>query len=412
MDQKILGENLSKLQRNIGLLSILVIYFFYCYNFSLGIFVKPTMLMDSAIGGFGFNLTQTEQIFAVMSFATIPGTIIFGILSSKIGKKYTLIIIAFLIGLSTALPFIKVDSFELWICSRFFTGLVLGGVFGTAQPLVASMFKVQYRAKLAAVLTSLFSLAMVFAGQMYAFFGDPNWAILMWTAILPPIIGGVIGIFFIPNDYQLQKEQNANAAQSNKKINYLSMYKGKYLYIGILVIILSGINFTGYSAYSNNATTYFTTELGMSAQVAGSIFSLQGIGLWLGYYFWGFISDKFGRKIPLIGMFLSGIIILSIAQLDVQSAQIYYMISFLLGLCFGYSGIWGAYYTELFPQEYSSLSAGISFNGGRIISSVSLPLIASLAVTSGTITTVFYVAFVTMLIGTVVWFLLPETLNK
>ncbi len=43
----------------------------------------------------------------------------------------------------------------------------------------------------------------------------------------------------------------------------------------------------------------------MSAAVAGSIYSLQGIGQLVGYLFWGSIADKFGRKIPFIGMALA-----------------------------------------------------------------------------------------------------------
>ena len=47
-----------------------------------------------------------------------------------------------------------------------------GGVFGCAMPLVTELFPQKYRGKLAAVLTSLFSLAMIFGGQLYSFMGD------------------------------------------------------------------------------------------------------------------------------------------------------------------------------------------------------------------------------------------------
>ena len=63
---------LTTTQRTLAYLSIAVIYFFYCYNFMVGIFVKPTMIFSPAVGGFGFTLKETEQIFAVMSFGTIP----------------------------------------------------------------------------------------------------------------------------------------------------------------------------------------------------------------------------------------------------------------------------------------------------------------------------------------------------
>ena len=82
----ILGKNLSAARRSLAFLSIVIVYFFYCYNFMVGTFVKPTMIAEAASGGFGFTLQQSETIFAVMSFGTIPGTIVFGILNAKIGR--------------------------------------------------------------------------------------------------------------------------------------------------------------------------------------------------------------------------------------------------------------------------------------------------------------------------------------
>ena len=37
----ILGKNLSAGRRSLAFLSIVIVYFFYCYNFMVGTFVKP-----------------------------------------------------------------------------------------------------------------------------------------------------------------------------------------------------------------------------------------------------------------------------------------------------------------------------------------------------------------------------------
>lgn len=411
-DTIILGKDYTQFKRFLAFFSILIIYFFYCYNFMVGTFVKPTMILGASEGGFGFTLKQTEEIFAIMSIATIPGTLIFGTLASKIGKKYTLILIAILIAATTFLPMLNTSSFDLWRISRFTTGLTLGGVFGTAVPLVSEMFPQKYRGKLAAIMTSMFSIAMIFGGQIYGFFGDSNWSVLMYTAIIPPIIGAVLCFFLVPNDYEYTKEINKDAKAKGKKINYFNMYKGKYLLIGIGVICLSGANFTAYSAFSNNATTYLTSELKVSALVAGSIFSIQGFGQLFGYIFWGTIADKFGRKKPAIGMILSGIIVFIFAKNSPDNITMFYVIAVFLGFSIGFSGAWGAYYTELFPKEFSSLAPGISFNGGRIISSYALPIIAGLATTSSGMMPIFLVSSVVFIIGAIIWGFLPETLNK
>ena len=411
-DEVILGKNDSMTKKMLAFISIALIYFFYCYNFMVGTFIKPTMIAEVSTGGFGFTLQQSEEIFAVMSFGTIPGTFLFGMISTKIGKKKTLISIAILIAITTFMPMLSPTNVMLWKAARFCTGIVLGGVFGCAMPLIADMFPGKYRGKLAATLTALYSLAMIFGGKVYGALGDANWKILMYTAIIPPIIGAILAMIFVPDDSEYTKEMLIKGKESGEKINYLSMYKGKYLWIGIGTIVLSGANFTAYSAFSNNATTYLVTSVGMTAAIAGSIFSLQGFGQLLGYFVWGAVADKFGRKVPFMGMAASAVFVFIYTKLGGDSVIAFYAISVLIGFAVGYSGAWGAYYTELFPSKYRALSSGMSFNGGRIISTFAVPAIAGAASGSMGMMIIFYIAMAVFVAGSVVWLLLPETLNK
>lgn len=406
-EKAVLGQDFTMGRRIVAFGAILIIYFFYCYNFMVGTFVRPTLVNE-----FGFTLQQASSIFAIMSFGTIPGTIIFGMCSTRFGKKRTLMGIAILFASMTFIPLINPSSYNLWRGARFVTGFSLGGVFGTAIPLITELFPQKYRGKLAAICTSTFSVAMIFAGQLYGALGDANWQLLVWTAIIPPIIGVVLVFFLVPDDAEHMKKMREEAAKENTKINYLEMYRGKYLFIGIGVILLSGANFVSYSGYSNNATTYLTTVLGFSAATAGSIYSLQGIGQLIGYNFWGFIADKFGRKVPLIGMASVSVIIFFFSKLEGGSATPFYVLSFLLGISFGFSGAWGAYYTELFPQKFRSLSAGISFNGGRIVSTYALPMVAGVAATAWGMKGVFTIVMIVALIGAGIWMFLPETLVR
>lgn len=408
-----LGADRSLVQRFAAFGSILIIYFFYCYNFMVGTFVRPTMIKAVAEGGFGFTLQQASSIFAIMSFATIPGTLVFGMLTTKIGKKNTLMTIALMIAGMTFLPLLSPTNFTLWRAARFATGFALGGVFGTAVPLVTEMFESKYRGKLAAILTSTFSVAMIFAGALYGAFGDAHWKLLIFTAVVPHLIGVVLVKIFVPDDKALTlKRQEESVKEKGEKISYLSMYKGKYLFIGIGVILLSGMNFTAYSAFSNNATTYLKTTLGMSAATAGAIYSLQGMGQLVGYNVWGFVADKFGRKVPAIGMILCAVAVFIYTQLGTGSVGAFKMVSLFLGFNIGFSGAWGAYYTELFPKRFSGLAPGISFNGGRIISSFALPLVAGVAASAAGMGGIFKIVMIVFIAGGILWLFLPETLNK
>lgn len=409
----LLGSNLSNVKRYLAFLSILSIYFFYCYNFMVGTFVTPTMIMQPAAGGFGFSLAQATAIFAIMSIGTIPGTLIFGMMSVKIGKKKTLFLISILFGLATYLPILSPSSYGLWLTSRCITGIALGGVYGACLPLVVEMFPQKYTGKISAIFESAFSVAMIFGGSLYAALGDANWRILLYSAIIPPVISAICLMLLCPDDKEyMQKTNKALQDSPKEKINYLSMYRGKYLLIGIGVILLSGANFVGYATFANNSTAYLTQGLGVTSAAAGMIFSAQGFGQLAGYNLWGYIADRFGRKKPAIGMILCGALMYVFLQLAPQDITYFQIIAVGLGLCIGFSGAWGAYYTELFPRRFSAISCGISFNGGRIISFWALPLLAMVADTSWGMKGMFYIAALVFVAGGILWSFLPETLNQ
>lgn len=43
-DDIILGKDDSMTKKMLAFLAIAIIYFFYCYNFMVGTFIKPTMI--------------------------------------------------------------------------------------------------------------------------------------------------------------------------------------------------------------------------------------------------------------------------------------------------------------------------------------------------------------------------------
>ncbi len=110
-------------------------------------------------------------------------------------------------------------------------------------------------------------------------------------------------------------------------------------------------------------------------------------------------------------MMLCAIIIPVYMGLSIEYIYLLFAMSFLYGIGLGYSGVWGAYYTEMFPAKYRALSSGFCFNMGRIISMVTVYGIGVVADDLGMkvgllIPSLFFA------LGCVAWMLLPETLTK
>ncbi len=456
---------LSNSKRIIAFLSIAVIYFFYCYNFSITAIYKP-LLIDS----YGFSASDLSDAFALMSFGTLFGTIIAGFLASKINKKIALIVMALGFTIPTMLHIVTFDSYISWVVLRFIAGTSLGGIFGTAVAIICDMFPAQHRGKLTSLASSLFALAFSFGFFVSSKFEASNQYMVLIIGSVMPLIGVILTFIFVPNTDKLLQEARVQEGEQKeeKKPSYLQFVKSAPLIV-LLAVFLSGMNFTGYSGFTNNSSlfissqvvddadalverdilsesnglyTYEGKEITITEMVddksvdttynsgdlvtdndiekiaksdarsrASAAMSFVGNGHFVGFLVFGFIGDFFGRKKNIIGMLISAIAGATILLVSYNgSMMIYTVLGILMGFGFGYSGVWGAYYSELFDPKFRGMAAGFCFNMGRIISMFSVPFIGRMVDSLG-VSKALWIPLGAFILGAIAWSMLPETLK-
>lgn len=96
----------------------------------------------------------------------------------------------------------------------------------------------------------------------------------MYIVIILFIVGVILVIFFVLDDLEYIKELVKKGKEIGEKISYISMYKGKYLWIGLGMIFLLGVNFIVYLVFLNNVIIYLVIGIGMLVVVVGFIYSL------------------------------------------------------------------------------------------------------------------------------------------
>ncbi|MGX7205386.1 MFS transporter [Enterococcus pingfangensis] len=403
-----LGKTLSLPKRFLAYFSILLLYFFYTYNFSLLGVLGPLLT-----GEYGFSQTQFSFLFSVQSWGLLVGTLVAGSLSVRFGKKRVLMVLGLVFAFSTIAHIFLVGSYHSWVVFRFIAGMALGGTYGTCIGLIVDLFPAEYRGRLTAVASSLFAVSGALAGWISSRWFDTNWTIVIWAAIIPALVAVVMILLFVPDDLELTRSRNeAAGSEKSEKPSYRNMLKGKYLKIAIICILLSGMNFSGYSGFTQFVPIYLQDGIGMSAGQWGQMIAIQNIGQFCGFLIFGFIGDKYGRKKTLWGMLLCGLMIPIYMMLNMDMFALFNVVAFLFGLGLGYSGIWGAYYTELFPEKYRSMSAGFCFNMGRIVSSIVVLFIGIVADSGLGLRFSLVIPAVFFFIGVILWLLLPETLEK
>ncbi len=456
---------LSNTKRVIAFLSIAVIYFFYCYNFSITAIYKP-LLIDS----YGFSASDLSDAFALMSFGTLFGTIIAGFLASKINKKIALIVMALGFTIPTLLHIVTFDSYYSWVVLRFIAGTSLGGIFGTAVAIICDMFPAKHRGKLTSLASSLFALAFSFGFFVSSKFEATNQYMVLIIGAVMPLIGIVLTILFVPNTDKLLQQENKLSKESENvaKPSYFQFVKSAPIIV-LLAVILSGMNFTGYSGFTNNSSLFISSQVVEDSEtlvergilkesngvytynektitvtetvdgesidttyVAGDVLSendieniaksdarskasaamsFVGNGHFVGFLVFGFIGDFFGRKKNILGMLISAIAGAAILLVSYNGSMIIYtLLGIVMGFGFGFSGVWGAYYSELFDPKYRGMAAGFCFNMGRIISMFSVPFVGRMVDSLG-VSKALWIPLAAFIVGAIVWSMLPETLK-
>lgn len=403
-----LGKDLSLPRRIIAYAAVLTIYFYYCYNFSILSILGPMLTNDM-----GFSKTDLTFLFSVQSWGLLVGTLITGVCCNKYGKKNVLLALGMIYSTCTLVHIFWTSSYAMWVVGRFVGGCALGGVYGTSVGLIVDMFPANWRGRLTSIASSLFALAGVLLGWVAAAWLDTNWTVIMWSGIIPAWIGVVLVIFLVPADLELTRRRNEEALRTtSEKVSYRSMLKGKYLMIGLLCMVMSGMNFSGYSGFSTFVPMYLQNDLGMLAASWAKLVAIENFGHFVGYLAFGWIGDRYGRKKNIAGMFLCAVMIPAYMALKVDNNTLFVIVSFLFGFGNGYGGIWGAYYTELFPERFRAISAGFCLNMGRLISSFAVLALGKYADSGVSLRSVMVIPAVFFLIGVVVWMSLPETLNR
>ncbi|PJE78675.1 Gentisate transporter [invertebrate metagenome] len=399
-----LGTNLSIYRRIAAYYSILIIYFFYCYSIYLLSVLGPFMRNH-----LHFSNSQCASLYSITSLGTLFGTIIAGKMSLLWGRKITLQLLGIAFALFTLAHILTSESFVAWAILRLFCGVAIGGVFGTSTALIVGLFPQRYSGRLNSFAACLFALSGVLAGKIAECYLDTHWTMVLWCSGIPTLVGVCLVQLWVPSDSNITKQQKGKMSFHSGKQGYSSMLQGKYLWIGLLAVFLSGMNFSGYSGFSQFFPIYLQNGLDMSTKEWTRMIQLQDFGQFIGFNFWGWIGDRFGRKKSLAGMLLCSALIPVYLGLDTSNIQLLFAISLLYGISLGYSGIWGAYYTELFPAKFRSLSAGFCFNMGRAISMLTVFGVGiaadSLGIKHGLLIPAVFFA-----LGCIAWMLLPETL--
>lgn len=366
-----------------------------------------SLVLTHLMAAFGMSKSTAGFLNTLTLIASAIGSLIFGILADKFGRRrmlsmsiLTYSLFTFACGFST--------SITMLATLRFFLGLGMGGEWNVGATLVAETWPSSWRGRALGIVQSSwaigYALAALVAGLVLA---HASWRWVFFVGVLPALV-----TLWIQHDvpepemWERQKVSTGHAALAplwRKATPRL--------------IALLGMNTGGMFAWWG-LFTWLPAYLMLPVSQGGRGFALVGstefliilnlAGMLPGYLLFGVFADRIGRKRTLIAYLLiaaalvpwfeaartPGLILLS------ASLVAFFGTGFFTG-----SSVMGS---ELFPTPIRATALGVSYNVARGLSAFAPLLIGRLGQTHG-LSWAFGLCAVAFAFAALCGFAVPET---
>lgn len=400
------AQDFSQARRIGALVFLLVAYFFYAWSWNTVDILRP-YIKES------LNLTdlQAGSSYTLQSIGAIVGAVVMGQIADKIGRRNALVIsmIGYGCGLLSAL---LVSSYAGLIFQRIGLGFFMGSMFPIAVGIYSGLFARDVRGVIAGFVLGTYNVAVAALGFLSAaaFRAGYDWTVLLWAGAVPVMLA-LFAFFVIPDDRNFipmdGKTEDETTAKATLPI--AELFKPGVARQTILLATMTGLNFFAYQAFTGWASTYLKEDRAIPDTIVGDVLGWQFIGAAIGGLVWGFISDRFGRRIAAWG-FVAAAALIPVYLFVPMPIGLLELTGFTYGIMLSCSAIWGPWLSELYPSHLRSTAASI-FNWGRVIS-MTAPLITAPLADSFGRAPVMSLASISFLLAAVIWFRMPETVGR
>ena len=384
----------------IAYLAVLAGYTLYCYHFVMPDFVRPNLIHD-----LHFTLSDTAWITVVGNLGTSAGAVVWAGVVTRLGRRRTVTLIAFTIGAAGLVQALSGDL-VVWLGVRGVLATALGGYYVVATALVVALFPPRARGKLVAINATMYPVSNMMTGLLGGALGDAHWQVLLWIGALPLALAPLIYLA-VPADHNYRAYEEAIEPQAAGTWGEMLSRPFRWLTIGC--VMLAGLDFNAYQFFFSFVPLYMRDVQQASPMTVGATVAIVSTGSLSGAFLWAAVSDRLGRRFPLVGYLLAIAAILAflfapLSRIGLQAA------GFLFGFGISCTSAWGAWFSEMFPLHLRPHGAAL-FHIGNMVALAS-PLLAAWVGTRFGLPSAMAVATIFYGLGALLWVRLPETIGK
>jgi MFS family permease len=377
-------------ERNSVLVSTLFGYGLDFYNILI-----ISFLMGAIQKSLGITLTEAGVITTVTLTGSVAGGVLFGWLGDRVGRKNSLLLTLGLFSIGAVLSAFAWD-FNSLLFFRAITGIGLGGEWGAGIVLFNEVWNKNRRGFGSSVIQAastagIAAASIVAVWALSSFSPEWGWRIALLTGGSPIILMIYVRFWMPESKLWLEYERMRKAGElppekAKASSPLIEIFKGaslRYTILGFLIV--SGYMFAFYSI-----TVFmpgFMKTLGAPPETIRTVTLLFALALAIAFLVFGWFTDSLGRK---IGVILPTIVSIIGFVGIYTSGDPTYSGSLLAWPLFGWyvfwgmgqtaAGMFGPWFSELYPVELRSSAVSTIYMIGRGIGSIApfvVPFVAA-----------------------------------
>lgn len=402
--QRLRAEDIPLGRRSLAFVLLMIFEFFYGWSWNTVDVLRPQIRED-----LGLTLTQAGSSYTAQSLGALIGAVVLGALADRVGRRPVLV--AIVLGSAVfAAAGAYVHSYPALLAQRFVLGVFLGGNFPVLIATYMGLFSSGVRGKLASVGQGTYNLSVIMLGLAYGQFAERgDWHLLLLIGSVPALLLAPLIFLLIPDDRKMIAFGAEPDDTPGGRMPLLELFSPALRRTTALLFGLVALNFFAYQAFAGWTTTFLKEDRGLGSAAIGTIVSTQFTGALIGGFFWGWFSDRFGRRPAGIGFALGALAVLAYVTIA-QSPAAFAVAGFCWGFAITASVAWAPWMSELYPARVRSSAMSI-FNWGRIVS-MTAPLVTGQIAASFGLRAAMLLAVAGFGLAAGVWFALPETRRR
>lgn len=322
----------------------------------------------------GLSINEAGALATATLLGIGASSVITGWYSDNYGRRNALIASLVIFGSLTAMIAFASDLYILLLL-RFVSGLGLGGVWSVVSAYIAETWPTHQRARATAFVISAFPIGAILAA-LTAKYMLPEWRTLFLYSGIAVIIPIAYILVFVPESASWKQQKDA--AINKQNISIKEIFSADLQKTTLLGTTAASFALLGYWGASTWLPSYLVQERGLSLSAMAGFMATLNFGNFLGMNFFGFLADKIGKRNTIITTLTLTAAMVPVYVFSADSQSLFW-IGPIYAFFIAFAGLFGSYFSELYPTRMRTMGTGFCFNAGRGLAAFAPLLLSGIA---------------------------------